>query len=104
MEEKYEKEIKEIMAGIECPRDFACYKSGLNPRCTVKDVKLKNYLEIEGEYNASCKYLVVSNGVPYCRCPLCVYLTKKLGHWDFFTGTKRFAIETILSYKQDTKK
>ena len=103
MGENHEKEIKEIMVGMECPRDFACYKSDLNPRCNVKDVELENHLEIEGEYDSSCKYLVVSNGVPYCRCPLCVYLTKKLGHWDFFTGTKRFAIETILSYKQDKK-
>ena len=102
MGENYEKEVKEIMAGMECPRDFACYKADLNPRCNVKDVELENHLEIEGECDYCCEYFVVSNGVRYCKCPLCVYLTKKLGHWDFFTGTKRFALQTILSYKQYT--
>ena len=102
MQENYEKEINEIIDGMKCSRDFACYKSELNPCCKVKDVELENHLEIEGEYDSSCKYLVVSNGVPYCRCPLCVYLTKQLGHWDFFTGTKRFAIQKIFSSKQDT--
>ena len=78
MSENYKKEIKEIMAGMECPRDFACYKLDLNPRCEVKDVGLENHLEIEGECDYCCEYFVVSNGVPYCKCPLCVYLTKKL--------------------------
>jgi hypothetical protein len=79
MREEHEKKIKEIMAGTECPRDFACYELDFNPRCKVKDVGLDNHLEIEGEYDYSCKYLVVSRGLGYCRCPLCVYLTKKTG-------------------------
>lgn len=77
MGENYEKEIKEIMAKVECPSDFACYTSDFKPRCEVKDVELNNHLEIEGECDYSCKYLVTSNGVRYCKCPLCVYLTKK---------------------------
>jgi len=102
MEENYEKEIKEIMAGIACPRNFACYKSDLKPQCEVKYVELANHLEIAGECDYSCKYLVVSNEVRYCKCPFCVFLTKKLGHWDFFTGTKRFALQKIFSSKEDT--
>ena len=102
MAENYEKDINEIIAAMECPRDFACYKSDLNPRCEVKDVELANHLEIAGECDYCCEYFVASNGVRYCKCPLCVYRTKKLGHWDFFTGTKRFAIQTIFSYKEDT--
>ena len=76
MREEHEKKIKEIMAGMECPRDFACYELDFNPRCKVKDVALDNHLEIEGEHDYFCKYLVVSRGLGYCRCPLCVYLTK----------------------------
>ena len=79
MGENYEKEIQEIMAKMECPRDFACCKLDHQPRCEVKDVELNNHLQIEGDYDFFCKYLVVSNGVRYCKCPLCVYLTKKLG-------------------------
>lgn len=77
MEENYE---KEIMAGMECRRDFACCKSDSKPRCKVIDVELDNHLEIKGEYDYFCKYSVVSVGVPYCKCPLCVYLTKKQGN------------------------
>ena len=59
MEENYEKEINEIMAGMECPRNFACCKSGFQPRCEVKDVELQNHLEIEGDYDFFCKYILV---------------------------------------------
>ena len=77
--ENYQKAIQEIMNGMECLRDFACYKSNFKTRCEVKDVELENHLEIEGECNNSCKYFVVSNGVRYCKCPLCVYLIRKRG-------------------------
>ena len=77
MRVEHEKRIKEIMAGMECPTDFSYYELGLNPHCTVKDVALDNHLDIEGSYDYSCKYLVVSRELGYCRCPLCVYLTKK---------------------------
>jgi excisionase family DNA binding protein len=103
MEKNYEKEIKEIMAGMECPRDFACCKLDLKPSCEIKDVGLENHLEITGACNHFCKYLVVNRGLGYCRCPLCVYLTKKLGHWDLFPGTKKFAIQKIFSSQQEQK-
>ena len=103
MEENYEKEIKEIMAGMDCTRNFACCKSGFQPRCEVKDVELQNHLEIEGDYDFFCKYLVVSNGVRYCKCPLCVYLTKRPGNWNLLTNIKRLAMQKILSTKQDTQ-
>jgi hypothetical protein len=77
MRENFEKEIKEIMAGMECPRDFPCYASDFKPRCNVIDVELENHLEIKGDYDCFCKFSVVSLGVRYCKCPLCVYLTKK---------------------------
>ena len=77
--ENYQKGIKEVMHGMECVRNFACYTSDCKPRCKVKDVELENHLEIEGECNNSCKHIVVSNGVRYCKCPLCVYLIRKRG-------------------------
>ena len=87
MGENYEKEIQEIMGRMECERDFACCNLDHNPRCKVKDVELENHLQVEGESDDSCKYLVVSNGVSYCRCPLCVYLSKKLGPSAFVPHT-----------------
>jgi predicted transcriptional regulator len=104
IEENYEQEIKEIMTKMECPRDFSCCKSDLKPRCEVKDVDLEHHLEIAGEGDYRCKHLVVSNRVHYCRCPLCIYLTKKLGQWDFFTGTKRFVMQKIFPSKQEDQR
>lgn len=103
MGDNYEEEIKEIMAGMKCRRDFACCKSDLKPRCEVKDVELENYLEIEKEYDCFCNYLEISVGMRYCNCPLCVHLTKKLGNWNLFTGTKRFALQKIFSSKKGKK-
>lgn len=80
MKENYKQEMKEIMDEMDCPRDFACNTSDFKPRCNVIDVELKNHLEIKGDYDFFCKYSVVSLGVPYCKCPLCVYCTKKRGN------------------------
>ena len=79
MGENYEKQIQQIMAAMECRRDFACCKSDPKPFCEVIDVDLENHLEIKGRYDYFCKHLVISNGIRYCRCPLCVNLTRKIG-------------------------
>jgi len=70
---------EEIMGLMDCPNDFPCYKKKLRPLCNTKDIGIKDYVLVScnGHW---CKFLMVVGETYYCRCPLCVYLTKK-NHW-----------------------
>ena len=101
MGRKLKKEIQEIMDGMHCPSNFSCCSSNLRPRCAVKDVGLGSYVEITGNHNGECDYLEFLGSKYLCKCPLCVYITKRLGHWNYFAGTKRFALQEILLAKPE---
>ena len=76
MELDSKKVIEKIIRGMDCPRNFACYGLGLRSLCKVKDVKMKDYVEIKENGNW-CKYCVAFEGKYFCKCPLCVHLTKR---------------------------
>lgn len=76
MERDYKKEIEEIKGIMECPRDFACYKTRGRPLCKAKDIGMKDYVRIVENGSSWCKYLIVLEEGYFCKCPLCVYLTK----------------------------
>lgn len=38
---KTDKEIKEIIGHLKCPKDFNCYKSGFDVLCKAKDVGIE---------------------------------------------------------------
>ena len=101
MGQELKKEIQEIMDGMHCSRNFACCSSNLKPRCEVKDAGLDSYVEITGNHHGECDHLEFREGKYFCKCPLCVYITRKMGHWDYFAGTKRFALQEILLAKQE---
>jgi len=39
--EETDKEIKEIIGHLKCPKDFNCYKSGFDVLCKAKDVEIE---------------------------------------------------------------
>ena len=67
---------EEIMGVMDCPNDYPCYKKQLRPLCKIKDIGMKDYVLVT-QNGHWCKFLVIVGGLHYCRCPLCVYLTKK---------------------------
>jgi hypothetical protein len=74
--QEHDRKIQEIMNGMQCNRDFECYKSGFENLCQVMiigDAKLVECLEQQA---ISCKR-VFSFGLGYiCKCPLRNYIAK----------------------------
>jgi len=73
------KKIDEIMAGMECPKDFKCADGGFERLCRARDFGLDNYLECLEQAPSQCAFALPFGDTHYCLCPLRVYLGKKLG-------------------------
>jgi len=78
MKEEDKKRIEELIAGMQCPKDFKCINSSLEGLCKVKDFGLENYIECLEHDPRACKFALRFGGGYFCCCPLRVYLTKKL--------------------------
>ena len=78
MEPDHEKEIRQIIAEFDCPKDFVCYKSGFSNLCEAKDIGLERYLECFHESPEKCMFLLSYANVHYCDCPLRLYIARKL--------------------------
>ncbi|MFW9917682.1 MAG: hypothetical protein ACFFGZ_18925 [Candidatus Thorarchaeota archaeon] len=78
MDEKTKKELEEIIGKMQCPKDFKCYKSGLKVLCKAKDIGLETYLECMEVYPQKCPFSVAFGYSYFCKCPLRVYIAKKL--------------------------
>lgn len=78
MNEEARTTIKEIMAGMQCPKNFKCAESSFENLCKARDVGMNGYLDCIEANRAGCSY-VFSFGHGYlCRCPLRNYLARKL--------------------------
>ena len=76
--EQADKEIEEIIGQMKCPKDFRCYKSGLEVLCKAKDIGIDTYLECMEVYPQTCHFSVTFGYSHLCQCPLRVYIAKKL--------------------------
>ena len=78
MKDEDRKKIEEIMAGMQCAKNFKCAENGFEHLCRAKDFGLETYLECLEEDPWECSF-ALSFGYGYlCQCPLRVYLAKKL--------------------------
>ena len=84
--EKQRKEMQKIMDSMSCKIDFECYKSsfenickaeynGQNLVCKISQMLAKSILSYDCDYR-----LYLGNAYNYyiCRCPLRIYIAKKL--------------------------
>lgn len=78
MKEEFKKKIDEIMAGIQCPKDFKCVSTDLNQLCKARDIGLYNYLECLEANRKGCPFAFSFGDRYFCHCPLRMYLAKKL--------------------------
>jgi hypothetical protein len=78
MERDHEKQIRQIIAAFDCPKDFICYKSGFTNLCKAEDIGLEPYLECFDESSEECMFLLSYANVRYCDCPLRYFIAKKL--------------------------
>ena len=45
MDEEQKRRIEEIIAGMECEKDFECYKSGFEKICKARDWGQPDYVD-----------------------------------------------------------
>jgi hypothetical protein len=78
MKKEDKKRIEEIIAGMQCPKNFKCSKGGFKDLCKATDIGLDNYLDCLEKKPANCPFALSFGLRHFCQCPLRVYLAKKL--------------------------
>lgn len=78
IEEDVRNYIESIIPCIECPKDFVCYYSGFNNLCNAKDIGIESFVECL-EKKKECKFSFRFALLYLCKCPLRVYISKKIG-------------------------
>ena len=78
MKEEDRKKIEELMAGMQCPRNFACAENGFERLCEAVDLGLESYIQCLAKKPSACTFALSFGNNYFCRCPLRVYLRTKL--------------------------
>ncbi|MCP4681107.1 MAG: hypothetical protein GY864_02095 [Desulfobacterales bacterium] len=78
MKDEDRKKIEEIMAGMQCPKNFKCAESGFKYLCRAKDFGVENYLDCLEENPLACSFALSFGYGHFCQCPLRGFLSKKL--------------------------
>jgi hypothetical protein len=80
MEEEHKKKIEEIMAGMECNKDFECYKSDFKDIGKAKDRGLPSYVECLEETGKAraCQFSMPFGYGVLCKCSLRIYIAQHL--------------------------
>ena len=71
--------IDELMARMQCPKDFECADSGFERLCKARDFGLDSFLECLEDSPSRCTFALSFGRSYLCQCPLRVYLSKALG-------------------------
>ncbi len=74
--QEHKTQIEEIISGIECPKDFECYKSGFENLCKTRIFQDGEVVECLGESLRLCKFSFNFWFGYFCKCPLRRYITK----------------------------
>lgn len=78
MDEAQKKRMEEIIAGMECPREFEHCEHGFEKLCKAKNGGLEGYVECLEEGFVTCEFRVPFGSGAYCRCAVRVYIAKEL--------------------------
>ena len=80
MKRDYKKEFEKIIYGMECPKDFLCYKSEFKSLCKAKEFEVyESLMCLDGEEARKCLFAVHYAYKYFCQCPLRVFISRKLG-------------------------
>ena len=69
-------QIEEIITGMDCPKDFKCYKSGFEDLSKIQIFRDGDLVECSGERSQFCKFSFHFGFGYFCRCPLRKYIAK----------------------------
>jgi len=77
-QEDIQKQIKEIIGDLKCPKDFRCCKPGKDGLCKAADIGCDTYIKCLEDNPQSCKFALPFGYSWNCNCPLRIYIMKKL--------------------------
>ena len=72
--------FEKIIGGLKCPRDFSCYKSGLNSLTKKEQVGTESFFACFKENSQACTFSHFLNNHFYCKCPLRAHLADALSN------------------------
>ena len=78
MEQDLKKELREIIGDLKCPKDFKCCTEGLENLCKARDVGLESHILCMEKNPTQCEFAAPFGSKYFCRCPLRIYMVKKL--------------------------
>ena len=73
------KEVQEVISKMECPKDFACYRSDFEKVCNVKEVGPDNLVCLGSAADRVCGFTTPFEYDYLCGCPLRIYVGRILG-------------------------
>jgi hypothetical protein len=73
---EHKTQIGEIISGMECPKDFKCYKSGFEDLSKAKVFQEGELIECLDVTSWSCELSFRFGMGHYCRCPLRKYIAQ----------------------------
>ena len=76
--EDQKQEIEQIKSGMECPKDFVCYKSGFRKVCEAELIAGGKLLECLEPNSLTRKFALPFGRGVFCECPLRFYAAKNL--------------------------
>ena len=74
--QEHKTQIEEIVSGMECSKDFKCYKSGLEDLCKSKIFQDGELIECLDKGLFSCNFSFGFGSEYFCKCPLRKYIAK----------------------------
>jgi hypothetical protein len=72
-------EVEKIMASMDCPSDFRCYKSGFEKMCKAEYHGLDDFANCLEGTATRCNFKMPFGFGVFCTCALRVYIARKLG-------------------------
>jgi hypothetical protein len=69
-------QIEEIISGMECPKDFSCYKSGFEDLSKIRIFQDGVVIECLEERSQLCELSFSFGSGYFCKCPLRKYIAK----------------------------
>ncbi len=74
--QEHKTQIEEIISGMECSKDFKCYKSGFDNLSKIRIFRDGEVVECLEQHAQLCEFSFVIGRGHFCKCPLRIYIAK----------------------------
>jgi len=71
---EHHRQLEEVISGLDCPKAFACYKSGFTRLGKVSGIDKNGFLECLEEDSQDCQFSLPFGKPALCLCPVRIYI------------------------------